>query len=109
MIGADAFTSDFVAAEIATAAFWGLNAIFAMVVLHGLIVHRSLVAAYYFAAIWALTACLYFAAPMLGNVQLSLVDSFFLLCAIVPVAQAILELIGAIDGVLGPAKSPDGE
>jgi len=104
-----AFTSELFASDLSNLLFWGVNALWAVVALYGLVAYRSLVVGYFFAAIWALTVCLYLAAPMLANDHLSLVDSFFLLCAVVAVAQVILELIGAIGAVFGFAKSPDDE
>jgi hypothetical protein len=95
--------------ELATALFWAVNAAWVAVVLYGLIAHRSLMAAYAFVAIWALTACLHVAVPMLTEHRLSLVDSFFLLSAIVCFVQGIFEGIAAIGTVFGVAKSRNTE
>lgn len=109
MIGAsDALTSDFFGLELATLLFWGVNAAWVMVVLHGMIVHRSFAAACLFAVMWALTLCLYVAVPLLTAIHLTLVDSFFLLAVIMTGAQAIFDLISTIGAVFGWSNSQDG-
>lgn len=109
MIGvSNALTSDFFELELATLLFWGANAAWVMVVLHGMIVHRSLAAAYLFAVMWALTLCLHIAVPLLTTTELTLVDSFFLLAVILPGAQAIFDVIGVIGTVFGWGNSQNG-
>lgn len=110
MIGvSDASTSDFFALELGTLLFWAANALWAAVALHGLILRRNLVAAYFFAAIWVLTAGLYLSALAVAKVQLSLVDSFLLVCAVLTVLLAVLDSVSTIGAAFRHTKSRDGE
>lgn len=104
-----ALGSDLFSLELATVLLWIVNAAWVAVALYGLIAHRSLTAAYAFAAIWALTLCLHIAVPVLTEHNLSLVDSFFLLAVVATCAQVILEVFGAIGAAFGFAKSRDNE
>lgn len=104
-----AFSSELFSLELATLLFWIVNAAWVVVVLYGLIAHRSLAAAYAFAAMWVMTLCFYVAAPMVTKSHLSLVDSFFLLSAVVCVAQVIFDGIATIRTAFGFAKSRDSE
>lgn len=105
----NALSSELFSLELATVLFSIASAAWVAVVLYGLIAHRSLTAAYAFAAIWVLTLCLYVAVPMVTKSHLSLVDSFFLLSAIVCVVQVIFDGTATIRAAFGFAKSRDSE
>lgn len=105
----NALNSELFSLELATVLFWIVNAAWVAVVLYGLIAHRSLIAVYAFAAMWVLTLCLHVAVPMVTKSHLSLVDSFFLLSAVVCVAQVIFDGTATIRAAFGFAKSQDSE
>jgi hypothetical protein len=108
MIGtSDALTRDIFAMDLATVAFWGLNAVWVIIALQGLIVHRSFAAACLFAVLWALTLCIYVAAPLLTTAHLSLAESFILLGFTLTVAQTIFDVIGLFGAALGLGRSRD--